>query len=386
MSSLIRETHVVEAIVDHLRGQAKLATIDAHGALTDTATRVAGRFTQLAEAVEGGLFDQLDECEADSAEQDRQIAADDLAALDRIDAEDAGVSEALILAMPGAHLIDSDENDVAGELPDEDQSATPARGHGQDDGNGEHFARFASIAALITRALPDVRFASSNISNHGPRPVVALQLGLRGEAESRALLHTLAERFRFTYAEIPFATHTRIEAGGEVNGVRVEIWDHAKPAPVLVQVDRDRHALPPIGGGKLPRCGAAGVTVLFASDVTCVACLALMAEQARAAGEPEYFDQAEADDVREIRREKDIEAGDDSEALRQEADDYRIAENRRHAEDTVDVRALHTPIAYLAEMICDHCEGLWPCLAISALDVAEDFATPSTTPPPEIAP
>lgn len=43
--------------------------------------------------------------------------------------------------------------------------------------------------------------------------------------------------------------------------------------------DDARHALPPIGDGTAPRCGAAGPTVLFAHDVTCRGCLDLLAEE-----------------------------------------------------------------------------------------------------------
>lgn len=45
------------------------------------------------------------------------------------------------------------------------------------------------------------------------------------------------------------------------------------------------HAMPPIGGGTAPRCGADGPTALFASDVTCAECRSLMANEARDAGD-----------------------------------------------------------------------------------------------------
>jgi hypothetical protein len=139
------------------------------------------------------------------------------------------------------------------------------------------------------------------------------------------------------------------------------------------------HAAPPIGGGKSPRCGASGLTVLFASDVTCQECRSLMAQQARAADEPDFFDAAEAEDVRQIRREMAIDAGDDSEGLRQEAEDD--ASNERFAAAlaaTTDARRAQT--RHERAIACeDSCGGEGVC----AFGPHDTITTPPVTTPGE---
>lgn len=120
------------------------------------------------------------------------------------------------------------------------------------------------------------------------------------------------------------------------------------PARGHVQDTATHYAHAMIGNGaETPRCGAIGGKVaLFAYPVTCPRCLAMLAE-------------ARAEEAR-------IAAIDDTRAAA--------------AEYGLDVRELHKPSdCGDGVALCLHCAGMWPCLAISAANVADDFAGTAPT-------
>lgn len=136
-----------------------------------------------------------------------------------------------------------------------------------------------AVLGAVMDAMPaDFRAHTWEIATLASEPpcIGIQQGGNQGDAEARRAIRSIAGLLALSYEEAPKLGYILIRAVGEIGGVRVELWDHAAaPEPV------------------------------------------------------EYFDQAEADDVREIEREMAVDAGDDSEALRQEAEDDARAELRR---------------------------------------------------------
>jgi hypothetical protein len=143
------------------------------------------------------------------------------------------------------------------------------------------------------------RLSDYNISSWSVRDdaVSGMLHGLHGGG--RDSIRIIADRLGIAYSELPHSEgKVQLHATGAIDGIAVEIWS-------LRTVER--------------HCARHDTAVI---DGICDGCENNVAV--------ENFDQAEADDVREIRREMAIEAGDDSEALRQEAEDDARAARRSH--------------------------------------------------------
>lgn len=215
------------------------------------------------EAIAGlkDAIELLHQGEADAAEQDRQIAADDARRARTVD--------------------------------DGDQIAT--------------MQRLNSLTGRLITQLADYNISQWQLNN-GQADGMLHHL----HGGSRTTIRDIANRLGITYGEAPHpygsegAAGVIMTAAGLVDGLPVRIWCliAADPAPADVQ-DEDqptpRPATPARGHGQ---------------DESFV--------------NPSFVDQDEADDVRQIRREMAIEAGDDSDLDAQIAADDARAERRSH--------------------------------------------------------
>ena len=83
------------------------------------------------------------------------------------------------------------------------------------------------LGTLITAMPSDVEIATWRIHDGG---IEAQRQSGGGDARTRTEIRSLAGLFVFDYAEKRSERFTTVSASGEIDGVRVEFWDHVERA------------------------------------------------------------------------------------------------------------------------------------------------------------